>query len=186
LSVVDFGGSLATHYLRWRPWLDLLPDVLWHVVEQPHFVHVGQALFAGDSRVSFGELADVRAQAPNAVLLSGVLQYLPDPTATLAELVALSPRAVVIDRTTFSEDHKARLLSQHVPWTLGKSSYPMWLLSRAKIAAVLAARYACAVEFPSDDPPVREAGIRGTYGGGAWWRKDPSVVSSLYDSGIPR
>lgn len=55
LSVLDFGGGLASHYLRWRSLLSALPDVRWAVVEQANYVAEGRRLFSTNPVVSFHE-----------------------------------------------------------------------------------------------------------------------------------
>ncbi|MDW2980595.1 methyltransferase, TIGR04325 family [Rhodanobacter sp. KK11] len=187
-TVVDFGGSLATHYLRWRPWLRVLRDVRWHVIEQPHFAEAGRQLFAGHPAVSFGSTIDsARDLRPHIVLASGSIQYVQDPMAKLQELMGLRPAGIVLDRTICADDGRQRLLTQHVPWTIVRASYPMWLLSQASIAACLDRHYTHLVDFVSDDPPIRQAHHRATYRGSAWLRKlpFPAIESSVAQTDSP-
>jgi putative methyltransferase (TIGR04325 family) len=169
LSVLDFGGGLASHYLRWRPLLAPLPEVRWAVVEQGSFVAEGNALFETDPSVSFHEdIADV-ASSPNAVLASSVLQYLPDPHRVLQRLVDLAPRVLVLDRTPYGE--KEAVVTQAVPPHLGEASYPLWVLSRRKVHAALSGGYMLLDEFDSADQPLTAPGIRASYRGSIWLRR---------------
>jgi putative methyltransferase (TIGR04325 family) len=172
LSVLDFGGGLGSHFLRWREWLTRIPDLHWCVVEQPHFAAAGEELFADERWLSFAEsVANASAHAPNAVLASSVLHYLPDPLATLDEIVALGARGIVIDRTPFS-DGEARILSQHVPKSLGRASYPLWLLPREAVHARLRERYELFVEFAASDAPLHSGKIHAGYLGSIWLRRN--------------
>ena len=171
LRIVDFGGGLASHYLRWLPYLADVPSLQWCVVEQPHFVEAGRRLFADVAQVSFAATLDEACDlTPNAVLASSVLQYLESPLDTLQALAALEARLLVLDRTPFSTDGRARILTQHVPARLGRASYPLWMLSCEEVLHVLEPRYAQRVSFKSTDHPIKVSGLRADYAGGAWWR----------------
>lgn len=169
LNVLDFGGGLASHYLRWRAWLRQLPNLHWRVIEQPHFVRAGERLFADIPTVSFNAAID-QDWHPNAVLASSVLQYLPDPTSVLEQLVALRPRVIVIDRTPFSGS--TQIMTQRVPARLGSASYPLWVLSRDLIYSRLRQRYDLLFDFPSADAPLRVGRIAADYAGCAWRRRN--------------
>lgn len=155
LSVLDFGGGLASHYLRWRPLLEALPHLSWSIVEQPGYVVAGNRLFAGDPTISFHERIANCASIPNAILASSVLQYLPDPHAVLQELARLGSDVIVLDRTLYSEDGRECISTQIVPRQLGKASYPVWFLSRDSIHAELHRDYKLLAEFEADDQPAR-------------------------------
>jgi putative methyltransferase (TIGR04325 family) len=174
LSVLDFGGGLGSHYLKWRRWFTPLDGMHWCVVEQPHFVAAGEQLFKDNSEISFAQSIEqaAAANAPNAVIASSVLQYLPEPLPALDALIAIAPRLIVIDRTPFGDDGSAHVMSQHVPRHLGTASYPLWLLSRVAIHARLRERYVLLAEFTTADAPLRAGRISGDYLGCIWLRKD--------------
>ncbi|MDM0121767.1 methyltransferase, TIGR04325 family [Variovorax arabinosiphilus] len=169
LSVLDFGGGLASHYLRWRPLLTPLPEVRWAVVEQGKFVSEGNALFSANMSVSFhAEIAGV-ASPPNAVLASSVLQYLPEPYRILQQLIDLAPRVIVLDRTAYGEEET--VVTQFVPRRLGKASYPLWVLSRSRVHAALSKNYTLLTEFDAADRPFEVPGVRASYHGSIWLRR---------------
>ena len=173
LSVLDLGGGLASHVLRWRQPLAALPRWRWCVVEQPHYVAAGTQLFAAMPNVAFQDsIAAARGLSqPNAVLASSVLQYLPDPVAAVRDIVAAQPTVIVIDRTPFADDGVSRIVVQHVPPILGKASYPMRVLSRDEIEAPLHEDYRLLHRFVSEDRPVRLPGANARFGGSAWVRR---------------
>ena len=41
LNVLDFGGSLGSTFFQNKKFFSELKDVLWNIVEQPHFVKAG-------------------------------------------------------------------------------------------------------------------------------------------------
>lgn len=168
LSVLDFGGGLASHYLRWRPWVSQIPELRWTIVEQEAFVAAGRRLFCNDSTVSFYKsIADIPSE-PNAILASSVLQYLSDPYATLEQLAALPSETVVIDRTPFSRDDEDQVFVQNVPASLGKASYPCWMLSRSRVHAIMRRRYRLLCEFDSPDSVMRVRGRIAKHQGSIW------------------
>lgn len=170
LSALDFGGGLASHFLRWRPTLSALPSLHWTVVEQEPFVVVGRQLFENERALSFHTSISQLTVPPNAALVSGVLQYLEDPHAILQELIATDCTVVILDRTPYSNDGTERIAAQFVPQRLGKASYPVWMLSRDRVHAALSQRYTLVQEFNSDDEPMRVGGHVATYRGSIWVR----------------
>lgn len=171
LRVLDFGGGLASHFLRWSPFLSALPSLSWCVVEQANFVQAGTQLFSHVAQVKFAtDLNVARGFAPNVVLVSSALQYLSQPMVTLGQLAALDARVVVIDRTPLSSDGRAYILTQHVPSTIGRASYPMWILSNDALRDCLRPRYEQRALFPAADQAVKVAGLRANYIGCVWWR----------------
>ncbi|MBS0226290.1 MAG: methyltransferase, TIGR04325 family [Proteobacteria bacterium] len=169
LSVLDFGGALGSHYLRWRPMLDSLPNVQWAIVEQPAFVAEGKRLFMDNPALTFHERISTVPMQPNAILASSVLQYLPDPYMVLRELIALRAETIVLDRLPYGIQDAA--IAQFVPTKLGKASYPLWVLSRSKIHGLLNDAYALAIEFAAPDQQIRTSGIKATYHGSIWVRR---------------
>jgi putative methyltransferase (TIGR04325 family) len=100
LRVCDFGGFLGTVYRQSRSFLGHLGHLRSGVVEQPHFVAAGKAEFETQALSFYETLADCsNAIAPTTLLLSSVLQYLPEPYAFLDQAVSLGFPYLVLDRT---------------------------------------------------------------------------------------
>jgi putative methyltransferase (TIGR04325 family) len=172
ISVLDFGGSLGSHYLRWSPLLSRIPELNWCVVEQDHFVRAGRRLHGHDPRIRFeSDIEAAKTYRPNVVLASGVLQYLDAPHATLARLCALNTEVIILDRTAFSDDGEDRIYAQHVPRQLQRSSYPLTALAASRVEGALSATHVLVQEFPTRDEPIRTAGGTARYGGAIWQRR---------------
>ncbi|MEO7067471.1 MAG: methyltransferase, TIGR04325 family [Rhodanobacter sp.] len=173
LSVLDFGGGLGSHYLRWRKWLSTISGIKWCVVEQPHFVVKGRQIFSDLPAVVFEEtIEQAKRYNPNVVIASGVLQFLREPFATLDELIALGTRVIVLDRTPFIPGDNAQPMTQHVPKQLGATSYPLWLIPRASVYTRLRKHYIPLCEFLTQDAPVQAGRVNANYAGCVWLRKD--------------
>jgi putative methyltransferase (TIGR04325 family) len=85
-------------------------------------------------------------------VLSGVLQYLPDPWGTLRKLLGIRAPLVFLDRTALIDSASDRLTIQHVPASIYRVDHPVWFLSETTLAAILAdAGYECLCDFPAID-----------------------------------
>ena len=133
LNVLDFGGSLGGTYFQCRSYLSAVGNLRWNVVEQPAHVACGMKEFANDE-LHFYETVDdcLRDQRPNVLLLSGVLQYLPDPYSFLNDLLDRDIPNVIATRTAFHEPSRDRLTIQHVPPSLYDATYPAWFLDESR------------------------------------------------------
>ena len=130
LNVVDFGGSLGSVYWQHRKFFTGI-KVTWGVIEQPGFVTAGKNLPQNtiDFYSSVSEYTSVIN--PNVILLSSVLQYLPDPEQVLNELKATTASTIIIDRTPISDSHTNIPCVQVVPSHIYSGSYPAWIFSRS-------------------------------------------------------
>jgi putative methyltransferase (TIGR04325 family) len=138
LHVLDFGGSLGSSYYQNRKFLDTLPDVRWNVVEQPKHVEVGVDLFSTDTLRFYYSIDDcIRENRINLVLLSGVLQYLENPSEILKRLMAIPDAVIIIDRTPFYTGDSDRLFLQTVPPSIYPATYPCWVFSRQRFGVTV-------------------------------------------------
>lgn len=156
LTVLDYGGSLGTGYRQFQAFGATLARLRWNVVEQPRVAAAGKELFESAELRFFASLADaLREGKPDVVLLSSVLQYLPDPYAVLDELAALQPESMVIDRTPCSESGRDQLCVQTVPASIYPGSYPCWVFSRVKLESALGKRHLLRASFRDSGPALR-------------------------------
>jgi len=134
LSVLDFGGSLGSSYFQNRQFFDGLADVRWSVIEQPHFVEIGQQHIR-DEKLHFYTNVDecMRYEHPNIVLLSSVLQYLREPNKVLADLLAINATIVIIDLTIINYELSRKNYLQRVPKSIYPASYPIISLPEKEI-----------------------------------------------------
>lgn len=130
VDVLDFGGALGSSYFQNKRFLNELNNVRWNVVEQPHYVQAGK-LHIQDERLRFYNSIEqcLKYSQPNIVLLSGVLQYLSNPYAVLAEILRCDASIVIVDRTPFADHPKDILVIQQVPLKIYSANYPMWIFS---------------------------------------------------------
>lgn len=153
LDVIDFGGSLGSTYRQCLPLLCSLTELRWQVVEQDHYVELGKAEFE-DGALSFHKrLEDIPSitDSRQVLLLSSVMQYLPDPEAIVRNLLSEKISHVVIDRTPMHLGIGHRLCVQHVPANLNAGSYPCWVLSKRDLMELFPSPWRLLTEFPCLD-----------------------------------
>jgi len=149
LNVLDVGGGLGSLYYQHLPLLRGIGLKRWAVVEQPHVVEAGKREFQDRVLRFHVDIPSCLAESvPNAVLLSGVVQYLPEPYALLAQVCDLGADVIIHSRTAFSLKDKDRLTVQKVSPEIYQASYPAWFLSRKRFYEIFEERYELLASFP--------------------------------------
>lgn len=179
LSVLDFGGALGSSYFQCRAFFGGITRLSWTVVEQPHFVDAGRREFQ-DGTLSFHNTLDDAwaASAPDVVLLSGVLQYLPDPAKVVTEIVERHPAFIVIDRTPLNVGGRDILAIQKVPAAMGRASYAVHLFSRNALLAAIEQRYRLVVEFDAVDGVIGSGRHRSRFKGFGFVAAAPGAIEA--------
>jgi putative methyltransferase (TIGR04325 family) len=151
LNILDFGGSLGSTYFQNRKFLDKLLSVSWNIVEQPHFVDCGRELFETAELQFFRTIEECMVvKNPNAILLSGVLPYLPEPYMILEKITRQTFDYIIVDRTPFFEaDLPDRLTIEHVPEHIYRAEYPAWFFNWNKFNAFMTTNYELFERFDS-------------------------------------
>jgi len=159
LSVLDFGGALGSTYFQNRSFLSIVNELRWSVVEQPLHVACGLTDFA-DEHLSFYPSIEacLRHETPNVLLLSSVLQYLPEPYRFLEGALSHGIEFVIVERTAFMRNGKDRLTVQQVPAWIYEASYPAWFLSEQRFLKSFHERYSMVASFPALDTCQPEGG----------------------------
>jgi putative methyltransferase (TIGR04325 family) len=130
LYVLDIGGALGSSYRQIRRYMTGVQRLRWVVVEQEHYVSVGRARFQTEELTFESSLeAAIRSYPFSIVVLSGLLQFVPDPMRIVDRVTESPIDRVVIDRTPFARSGRRLLTVQHVPARLGAASYPSWLFA---------------------------------------------------------
>jgi putative methyltransferase (TIGR04325 family) len=151
--VVDFGGSLGTAYTQHLTFLDAIPNLLWSVVEQPHFVRCGRLEFESERLRFFESIADAcQRVAIDLAIFSGCLQYLASPYEQMQEVIDLGIPLILCDRTPYTTAPSDRISAEEVPEDIYPARFPSWLFSRQRFLAYwIDRRYLDVAHFPSLD-----------------------------------
>ena len=103
ITILDFGGGLGTTYFQSRKFLGglgLRPN--WQIVEQPHYVKAAEELHGLNQELRFFDHLDsLKIIAPDLIVLSGVVCYLPEPQQLFRKVVHNfgGTKYIFIDRT---------------------------------------------------------------------------------------
>lgn len=130
LHVCDFGGSLGSSYFQFKEQFKNLTELKWTVVEQEHFVEIGNKEIAYEN-LSFQKTIDeaLKVQTKQLLLLFSVLQYIPNAHELIKKLISYKFEYIIIDRTAFIERPNDRIAIQVVPPDIYEASYPCWFFN---------------------------------------------------------
>ena len=153
LSVLDFGGSLASFYYQHINILNSIDKLRWGVIEQPHFVEWGAEHLTTGTLGFYDSVGQFVSEGlPDVIFLSSVLQYIEKPYDTFTDLLQLKTEYILLDRTAFIDGSIDRLTVQTVPASIYQAKYPAWFLSWEKFhSAITVADYEIIMEFPGTD-----------------------------------
>ncbi len=148
LHVIDFGGSLGSSYFQNRHFLKNISSLKWIIVEQPHFVDCGKENFQNE-HLSFEHTIDeaLKKNDVHCLVLSSVLQYLPDPVFWIEKFCSYNFKNILIDRTGFTSGNESVLTVQKVPETIYSASYPCWFFNESKFLSLFENTYKLISEF---------------------------------------
>jgi putative methyltransferase (TIGR04325 family) len=162
IRVLDFGGSFGSKYFWIRRHLSPNIRLDWHVVELPRWAAHGAREFATEA-LHFSETIDdaVERGRPDLILCSSVLQYIEDPFAILARLMATGAEYLLLDRTPYSVSGRAEIVLQRVSPQIYPAAHATWLLSEAELRAFMAPSYRLVNRFSYRQVYTRRAVFRG-------------------------
>lgn len=135
-TIADFGGGLGGLYIN-------APELFSQgcrrlVIEQTSMVAAGRRLDSAHGlSIEFFDGSDLRAiPSVDVLVLSGVLQYLPDPWPLLSELLHhLSPASVIVDRTSVRRGPSLWYLQTNPGYYREEVTYPIQVLEERRLLA---------------------------------------------------
>lgn len=132
LYVLDFGGSLGSSYFQNKKFFSGLDDFAWCIVEQKRFVDIGSQYISDDFLSFYSTIEEALLKiSPNVILLSSVLQYLPNPSEIIRRLALTGADTIIIDRTPFLNNESESIVKiQHVSKQIYPASYACWFFSK--------------------------------------------------------
>lgn len=152
LNLIDFGGSLGSSYFQNRFFLQTLKEVKWNIVEQKHFVECGKNHFEDDELKfyeSIEESLKKQKQTPNAMILSGVIQYIEKPYELINYIINQKFKYLIIDRTSFNNHNNDKLVVQKINPVIFDASYPCWFLNKDRFVQIFNNKYILMSDFKS-------------------------------------
>jgi putative methyltransferase (TIGR04325 family) len=153
INVLDFGGGLGSTYYNTKCFISNDKFKLnWHIVEQPHFVHIGQTDHQTENLSFFNDISQVTSKI-DMVILSSVLQYLPDAFDLIQKIKAQNYRYIFIDRISCHVDKakETTIMVEHVPTHIYKASYPCRIFNYDELLNTFKDRYDIVYEFIANE-----------------------------------
>lgn len=153
VNVLDFGGSLGSTYFQIKEFLS--PGICsgWNIVEQAHYIDCGKKFFEDDTLKFFYSISDcIKSRHVDFVVLSSVVQYLPDPHRFLTELVSYGFDTILVDRTAFVNEGPDRITIQRVWPSIYEASYPAWFFEQNGFVSHFIKEYNLRASFDSYVP----------------------------------
>ena len=128
-AILDFGGNVGVHYLRYRKYLDL-KDITWIVCDVPEITKRGEIICANFPNIKFvNVMADVKDTKFDIFLAVASMNYLRHPDSVLEDLVSnhASIKHILIDQLPLHECCEFVTLQNG-----GAVVYPLHVLNRNK------------------------------------------------------
>lgn len=163
LDLIDFGGSLGSTFFQNIKFFDHLDDLHWNIVEQEKFVECGKRYFENEHIKFYRSLDEcLKEHRSDAILLSGVIQYLEKPYDLIDKVMEKNFRYIIFDRTSFLKRGTDLLTVQKVPPEIFDASYPCWFLNIDGFKNKLLRNYELIAEFDGfENADVTESVFKG-------------------------
>lgn len=105
--IADIGGSVGIKYYAFAKFIDFPPDIIWRVIDVPAVVNRGKEFAeernAGASLEFSARMSD--AEDVDVMLVSGALQYLPQPLSEILDQLSSKPARIVINTAPIHPAH---------------------------------------------------------------------------------
>ena len=173
-KVIDFGGSLGSTYYQNRSFFKHIKNLKWIVVEQNTYVRTGKKYFS-NKIIKFYESIEEATKylkKPNVAIVSGTIQYLPNPYIVLNKIIKTNVDYIVIDRNPFIIKGKTKLTVQKIPKKIVKSSYPIWLFGENEFRKIFKKKYKEIATFDALDGVIGYGKLKACYKGIIYKRKN--------------
>lgn len=166
-KIIDFGGSLGSSYYQNQGFLKSIKNLKWIVVEQDNYVRIGNKYFSNKNLKFYEsfEKALHYLKKPNIVIISGTIQYMPDPYLVLNKIINSDADYILIDRSPFILNGKTKLTVQKIPKKIVKSSYPIWLFNEEEFRNIFKKRYKEIATFDALDGVMGYGRLKAKYKG---------------------
>jgi putative methyltransferase (TIGR04325 family) len=130
LVVLDFGGNIGAHYLRYSRYLDL-SRVKWIVHDLPEIAKVGREVCADVSNVTFvSDIDEIQEIHIDVLHACGSLQYIPSPAWLLDQLSGNRIRPAHLLLNSLPVYHGPRFVTLQ---NGGRVFYPQYVFNRSEI-----------------------------------------------------
>jgi putative methyltransferase (TIGR04325 family) len=124
LKVLDFGGALGSHYRSIRQYFPEGAKVTWSIIEQGSFVKLAPKYETRELKFFENVESLIQNQrTPNIIILSSVLQYIPNTLQVIERLSEIGAKYLFIDRTPMLQGKETAIVVQKIPASIYKATY---------------------------------------------------------------
>jgi putative methyltransferase (TIGR04325 family) len=134
-TILDFGGNVGVHYLRYRKYLGL-EKVRWIVCDVPEITKVGRETCAGRSNVVFvNDIDQLKESRIDIFIACDSLQYIESHDLLLQKLAdkGIRPRHILIDQSPLYGGRRFVTLQNG-----GLVYYPQYVFNRKEYISAIA------------------------------------------------
>ena len=162
LSIIDFGGSLGTHYKRYRQFINNGIKISWAIVEQKKYVDYAKKVNKNlELNFHYSISESLKINNYSTFFSSGTIQYIEKPYKLMDEIMEYNFSTIVFDRIFFLNDVNDRICIQTVnPKLFYHASFSVWLFNETKFKKHMSKKYTLILEFMSEDGDNQIEGIR--------------------------
>jgi putative methyltransferase (TIGR04325 family) len=162
LSIIDFGGSLGSHYKRYRHYINDGIKISWAIVEQKKYVDYAKKVNKNlELNFHYSISEALKLNNYNTFFSSGTIQYIEKPYELLDDLIHNKFSTIIFDRIFFIADITERICTQTAdPNVFYEASFPVWLFNEVKFKRYLSIKYTLISEFMSEDADKEIEGKR--------------------------
>ena len=175
LSIIDFGGSIASLYRQFKYVTNNCLQVDWRIIEQEYVVELGKKYFKENPDLKFFNEINkgIEVNKKSILIVSGSLQYLRDPFTFIESVMGNNKvKYILLDRIPFLEDLSRNIITvQHVHPSIYSASYPAWLISKDILFLQIKKKFKLIDEFDSLDR-ISHKQFNIKYGGAFFERSD--------------
>lgn len=149
INLLDLGGALGSEYWKNSDFLHKFgKGFTWNVVEQDNYAEIGKNEISNNELKFFRNIRQLRKEKIDIVILSSVLQYLPDYKSVLYEIMAMEAEYILIERQAVGAQQ--RICIQHVGENIYHVEYPVRIIDEKELINILREKYVEIVEFASE------------------------------------
>lgn len=154
LTVLDWGGALGSTYRQNKPVLEASNvTVQWVVVEQKYIKEIGVAEFQNSELTFVDSLKGQTEREFDLAIFASSICYVENPSAVIREVVSLSPKRIVFDRTPETRSTNDLIGVQKVGRRIYKASYPVWAFAPGTLEKMVGPKYKLSFDWISEFQP---------------------------------
>lgn len=151
INILDFGGSFGSLYFQHKEVLEKFFKIKWSIVEQKKFVDAGKKIFESDVLKFYESIESCTSKNKiDLVILSSVLQYLPNYKDIINKIIKSNCKVIYIDRTPVTHE-ESFICIQKVNPKIYAATYPCHIFNETELLEKFNTKYDVIISFENND-----------------------------------